>query len=84
MKLDAVKFGLTLAIVWGGAVLCLGIMGDYLHWGLGLVKGIGSLYIGYKATPVGTLVGTIWAFCDAGIGGWLVAAIYNWLLDRGK
>jgi len=45
---------------------------------------LGSLYLGYKATPGGVVIGMIWAFFDAGIGGWLVAVIYNWMIDLGK
>ena len=84
MKLDAIKFGLTLGIVWAGGVLGLGLMSEFLSWGTPLVKGIGTLYLGYKATPGGILVGMIWAFLDAGIGGFIVAAIYNWLVGLGK
>ena len=84
MKLDAVKFGLACGLVWAGAVLCLGLMGDYLHWGIGMVKGLGSLYLGYKPTLGGAVVGMVWAFFDGGSGGWAVATLYNWLLARGK
>ncbi|MBN2058274.1 MAG: bacteriophage holin [Candidatus Saganbacteria bacterium] len=84
MKLDALKFGLTLGIVWAAAVLCLGIMTGLWDWGAGLVKGIGSLYIGYGPTPGGVVLGMAWAFFDAGIGGFIVAWLYNLLLDSGK
>ncbi|MFA5097814.1 MAG: bacteriophage holin [Candidatus Margulisiibacteriota bacterium] len=84
MKLDSVKFGLTLGIIWAGAVFALALMSTYLSWGTGLMKGLGSLYLGYKPTLIGALTGMIWAFFDAGIGGWLVAVIYNWMLDMGK
>lgn len=84
MKLDAIKLGLTLGIVWAGTVLALALTSTFFNWGTGLLKGIGSLYIGYKATPGGVIIGMVWAFLDAGIGGWLVAVIYNWLLGFGK
>jgi len=84
MKLDAVKFGLTLGIIWAGGVLFLAIVDNLWGWGGGLVKGIGSLYIGYKPTLAGSLIGMAWAFVDAGVGGWLVAFIYNKLLGVGK
>jgi hypothetical protein len=83
MKLDAIKFGLTLGIVWAGCVLCLGIISIW-GWGAGMVKGIGSLYIGYGAGIGGAVIGMLWAFVDAGIGGLIVALIYNKLLDLGK
>lgn len=84
MKLDAIRFGLTLGIVWAGGVLTLGILDAISGWGGGLVRGIGSLYIGFKPTPSGVVIGMVWAFFDAGIGGWLVAFIYNLMLGVGK
>jgi len=80
MKLNAIKFGLTLGIVWSGAVLCLALMGSFLGWGAGLVKAIGTLYLGYGMTPSGVLIGMLWAFVDVGVGGWIVAVIYNKLV----
>ena len=84
MKLDSVKFGLALGILWSSAVLLLGLMSGLLQWGTPLVKGIGSLYLGYKATAAGAIIGMIWAFIDGSIGGWLLAVIYNGLLGLEK
>ena len=84
MKLDALKFGLSCAIVWAAAVLVLGITGSSIGYGAGFVRVIGKLYLGYKMTPAGIVIGMIWAFADAGIGGWLVAALYNLLLGSAK
>jgi hypothetical protein len=83
MKLNAVKFGLACGIVWAGCVLCLGII-DMWGWGGGMVKAIGSLYIGYQAGIGGAVIGMVWAFFDVGIGGLILALIYNKLLDLGK
>ena len=79
MKLDALKFGLAAGILWALAVLCLGII-DMWGWGGGLVKGLGSLYIGYQAGIGGAVLGMIWAFFDGGIGALILALIYNKLL----
>lgn len=84
MKLDAIRFGLAAGIIWAGAVLTLGILDALSGWGAGMVKGIGSLYLGYTPTKVGVLVGTVWAFFDAGIGGLIFALIYNWLVGMKK
>jgi len=81
MKLDALRFGLTLGIVWALCVVSLGLMSS-IGWGSGLVKGIGSLYLGYQDSASGLLIGAVWAFFDAGIGGTIVAVLYNWLIDR--
>jgi hypothetical protein len=84
MKLDAIKFGLTCGIVWAGGVLCLGLLSSLFNWGTPMVKALGSLYLGYKASPLGISVGTLWAFVDGGVGGLVIALVYNWLLGLGK
>ena len=84
MKLDSLKFGLALGIIWAACVLFLGIADALWGWGGGLVKGIGSLYIGFKPSPGGALIGLVWAFFDGGIGGLIFAALYNCLVGFGK
>jgi hypothetical protein len=82
MKLDAVKFGLACGVLWAGGVLCLALLDAWLHIGTGILKGLSSLYLGYGASLPGALIGAIWAFCDAGIGGWLLAILYNAFLGK--
>lgn len=82
MKLDAVKLGLTLGIVWAASVLAFAITSSTLNWGTGLLNSLGTLYIGLKATPTGVVIGMIWAFLDAGIGGWIIASVYNLLVGK--
>ncbi|MBU0686784.1 MAG: bacteriophage holin [Candidatus Margulisbacteria bacterium] len=82
MKLDALKFGLACGIIWAACVLCLGAMGGIFDWGMGLVKGLGTLYLGYKPTVGGIAIGTVWAFFDAGIGGLILAGLYNLLVGK--
>lgn len=76
-KLNVKALGLTLGIVWGSGVLILGLLSMYMNWGWSLVELIGSVYIGYNSTIVGTLIGTIWGFCDGAICGVLIAWVYN-------
>jgi len=44
---------------------------------------ISSLYIGYAATLLGSIIGAIWAFVDGFIGGVIVAWLYN-AFQKGK
>ena len=76
-KLDVKALGLTLGIVWGAALLIMGIVGMFFSYGSGFVKTLGSIYVGYQATILGSLIGAIWGFIDAGIGGVLIAWLYN-------
>lgn len=84
MKLDALRFGVAGGIIWSLAVLLMPLMGLCGGYGSFLVNGIGKLYIGYQPTPVGALIGAVWAFFDMGIFGLVVALVYNKLLDLKK
>ncbi len=84
MKLDVRAFALTCATVWG--------IGLFLAtWWIIAIDGpsdgatfIGSLYRGYSLTPVGSLVGLVWAVVDGLIGGAIFAWLYNWFGSRAK
>ncbi len=79
-KLDVKALGLTLGIVWGAAMFIMGVMAMFFNYGDGFVKALGSLYIGYKATALGSLIGAVWGFIDAGICGVIIAWLYNSLV----
>lgn len=76
-KLNVKALGLTLGIVWGAGMLLLGLMSMFSNWGLDFLTLLGSVYIGFKPTLGGTLIGTIWGFCDGAIFGVLIAWVYN-------
>lgn len=77
MKLNVKAFGLTCGLVWG-----LGLF--LLTWWIILFEGnnvqsifLSSVYRGYTISPVGSLIGLIWAFLDGWIGGLIFAWVYN-------
>jgi hypothetical protein len=70
-------FGLALGIVWGVGVFLMGISAMFSGWGIDLVKLTGTTYLGYQPTWIGSLIGGLWGFVDAFIGGVIFAAIYN-------
>lgn len=77
MKLNVKAFGLACGIVWG-----LGLF--LLTWWIiafdGSITGptlIGRLYRGYTISPVGSIVGLIYAFFDGLVGGAIFAWLYN-------
>jgi len=76
-KLDVKALGLTLGIVWGGSLLVMGLVAMSSGYGTGFVASVGSLYVGYKPTLVGSLAGAGLGFLDAGIGGLIIAWLYN-------
>lgn len=76
-KLDVKALGLSLGITWGVSVAFMGIMCMFLGWGCSFVSAIGQFYYGYKPTLLGCVIGGIWGFLDMGIGGVIIAWLYN-------
>lgn len=76
-KLDVKALGLAFGIIWGVCVFFVGILSMLCGWGKGLVELFSSLYIGYKADFLGSIIGGMWGFVDAGIAGVIIAWLYN-------
>jgi hypothetical protein len=77
MKLNVKAFGLSCGLVWG-----LGLF--LLTWWIILFEGnnvqsvfLSSVYQGYTISPVGSLIGLVWAAVDGWVGGLIFAWLYN-------
>ncbi len=79
-KLNAKALALTLGIIWGASVIIMGLAAKLTGWGTFFVSAIGTKYIGYNASCLGSIVGGIWGFVDGGICGLLIAWLYNKLV----
>jgi hypothetical protein len=82
MKLNVKAFALACGILWG-----LGLF--FLTWWIIAFDGIthevtliGRLYRGYNISPLGSLMGFVWGFVDAFIGGAIMAWLYNLIAER--
>lgn len=81
MKLNIRTFALACGILWG-----LGIF--FLTWWLIILENdpsgslLNRMYPGYTMTPLGSVIGAVWGFFDAGIGGLIFAWLYNLLTDK--
>jgi hypothetical protein len=82
MKLNVRAFALTCSLVWGFGLFVL-------TWWVIVLDGpsleptlIGSVYRGYTLTPLGSVIGLIWALIDGLIGGAIFAWLYNLLAGR--
>jgi len=82
MKLNVKAFALTCAIIWG-----IGLF--LITWWIIMFEGsstqiifLGRIYRGYTVTPVGSLIGLVWALADGFIGGLIFAWLYNLLASR--
>jgi hypothetical protein len=78
MKLKPFALGLSLGIVWGGALFITTWLSYFTGYGkLFLYSVAGSIYPGYTISPVGSFLGLVYGFTDLLIMGLLVGWIYN-------
>jgi len=76
-KLSVCSFGLAAGLTWALGVFILGLHAMYVGTSEEMVELFGTIYIGYHATWSGVLIGTLWGFVDALVGGLIFAWIYN-------
>jgi len=71
-ELDIRAFALACGVLWSSAMFVLGILSMTLNWDV-----FSSVYIGYKPSIKGILIGAVWGFADGIIGGICIAWLYN-------
>jgi hypothetical protein len=76
-KLNVKAFALACGICWGGGMFILGILDTISTWGDAWGALMATIYLGYSPTILGSIIGGIWGFIDAGIGGMVIAWLYN-------
>ena len=83
MKLNIKALSLTVAIVWGGSILLIGL-GNLMAntYGVAFLEVAASIYPGYQAASSfgDVIVGTIYGLVDGLIGGLLIGWVYNKLV----
>ena len=84
MKLNVKAFALTCGLVWGIALFLLTWWIIAFDGASGEATLIGSLYRGYNISPVGSLIGFVWAFGDGLIFGAIFAWLYNLVSGRAQ
>jgi hypothetical protein len=82
-ELRPLPLGIAAGIAYGLCIFLLGLMATFTEMGTVLVNTLGTAYIGYAPTVVGSVIGGIWAFIDAFVFVYIAAWIYNYLLKTG-
>ena len=82
MKLDVKAFGLAGGTLWGASMFALTWVGILGYGSLNAASIAKTYYIGYSVTPVGSIVGAVYGFFDAGIGCALLALLYNKFIKK--
>jgi hypothetical protein len=78
MKLDVRAFAITCSLVWGFGLFFLTWWIIMFDGPTGEVTLIGRLYRGYSISPMGSVIGLVWALLDGFVGG----AVFAWLYNR--
>ena len=80
MKLSIKGLAITAGIIWGLAILLVGIANlVFPGYGVNFLEVVGSIYPGYQPATdfASVIIGALYAAVDAGIGGAIFAWLYN-------
>ena len=82
MLLNVKVFAFVCGVAWA-----LGLF--IVTWGIIIFQGasrertlIGKIYRGYTISPLGSIIGFMWAFMDGIITGVILAALYNVIITK--
>lgn len=81
--LHPMAMGVAFGVLWSVGILFLSLLatqGIADAW----VNLIGNAYLGYHLSFGGVIIGMIWGFVDAFIGGYLFAWLYNYFVGKMK
>jgi len=76
-KLNVKAFALAGGILWGASMFILTWLEIAGYGSVVASIMVKSYYIGYSVTPIGSVIGAVYGFVDAGIGCGIFALIYN-------
>jgi len=82
MKLDVRAFAITCSLIWGFGLFFLTWWIIMFDGPTGEVTLIGRLYRGYSISPMGSVIGLLWALVDGFVGGAIFAWLYNWIVKK--
>jgi hypothetical protein len=85
MKLKPLALGVSLGLVWGGALFVTTWLSYFTGYGRAFLDVLSvSIYPGYAISPWGSILGLFYGFADLLIMGTLVGWIYNKIVGGGN
>ena len=82
MKLNVKALALTNGIIWGVGLFILTWWIIAFGGSTNETTMIGRVYLGYRISPLGSLIGLVWALVDGLICGAIFAWLYNLIATR--
>ena len=80
-ELNVIAFAIGLGGAWAICMLINGI-GAMYGWGVKTMEAMASVYIGFDATILGSIIGALWGFLDGVLLGALIALFHNCTLKN--
>jgi hypothetical protein len=80
-KLSVKGLAVGVGVSWAICILFAGWVSIF-GWCVKFVEVMSSVYIGFKPSFLGAVVGAIWGFIDGAIGGAIIAFIYNRVVGK--
>jgi len=77
MKINTKALAISAGITWGLAIFLLTVWFLVMGYNGNLLAKLGSIYLGYSVSWVGTIIGFVYGFADGLIGGALLGYLYN-------
>lgn len=75
-KINVKALATSIGAAWGLCMLFLGFAAKY-GYGILAISVMSSIYVGFKPTGTGAIVGAAWGFIDGAILGAVIAIVYN-------
>ncbi len=85
MRMDIKALSLTVAIVWGGSILLIGLANlIWTTYGVAFLEVAASIYPGYRGSSSfgQVIVGTLYGLVDGFIGGLIIGGLYNLFVPK--
>jgi len=85
MKINIKALSLTVAIVWGGSILLIGLANlIWIGYGVAFLEIASSIYPGYRGpSSFGqVIVGTLYGLVDGFVGGLIIGWLYNLFIPK--
>ena len=82
IRLNVKAFAVTCALIWGIGLFVLTWWIMAFDGSTGEATLIGQVYRGYRISPLGSLIGLVYATPDGLIGGAIFAWLYNVIADH--
>lgn len=76
-RLSVVSLGVAIGLTWALSMFLMGLASWHFGWATPIVTMMGSMYIGFKPTLIGSFIGLAAGFVDGFIAGVLIAFFYN-------